>query len=46
MGEAEAVILLDLDEPDPRCSNIALYTAVSRAKNLLYVIKNQSGSDS
>jgi hypothetical protein len=36
--EADAVILLDVDEKDERWSDNALYTAISRAKHLLYII--------
>lgn len=36
--ESDAVILLDVDENDERWSELALYTAVSRAKHLLYII--------
>ena len=38
--EADMVILLDVDESDPRWNNNGMYTAASRAKTLLYVIKN------
>lgn len=37
--EAEVVILLDVDETDPRWSSKNLYTAASRAKHALFVIK-------
>jgi DNA helicase IV len=36
--EADSVILLDVDKTDPRWSDLALYTAISRAKHLLYII--------
>jgi hypothetical protein len=36
--EADAVILLDVDKSDARWSDLALYTAISRAKHLLYII--------
>ena len=36
--EADAVILLDVDKTDTRWSDLALYTAASRAKHLLYFI--------
>ena len=37
--DADIVILLDVDEDDSRWNNSGIYTAASRAKNLLYVIK-------
>jgi len=37
--EADAVILLDVDPNDARWNKSALYTAISRAKFLLYVLK-------
>lgn len=37
--EADAVILLDVDKEDERWSDTALYTAISRAKHLLYIIR-------
>ncbi len=37
--EAEAVILLDVDSRDERWNDSALYTAISRARHLLYVIR-------
>jgi len=36
--EADAVILLDVDSNDERWNSSALYTAISRAKHLLYII--------
>ena len=36
--EADAVILLDVDSKDPRWNREGLYTAMSRAKHLLYII--------
>ncbi len=36
--EADVVILLDVDRDDQRWSQRALYTAISRARHLLYVI--------
>jgi len=36
--ESDIVILLDVDKNDPRWDNNGIYTAASRAKNLLYVI--------
>ena len=41
--EADAVILLDVDDQDERWSSLAFYTAISRAKHLLYII--QKGHD-
>ncbi|MCP4179711.1 MAG: AAA family ATPase [bacterium] len=37
--EADVVILLDVDKNDPRWDDNGMYTAVSRAKNLLYVLR-------
>jgi hypothetical protein len=37
--EADAVILLDVDQADLRWSNQAIYTTASRAKHLLYVVR-------
>lgn len=37
--EADAVILLDVDPDDDRWSDSALYTAISRTRHLLYVIR-------
>ena len=37
--DADIVILLDLDKSDSRWNHSGIYTAASRAKNLLYVIK-------
>ena len=37
--EADIVILLDVDENDPRWNDNGIYTAASRAKNLLYVLR-------
>jgi len=37
--EADAVILLDVNSNDPRWNKNALYTAISRAKFLLYILK-------
>ena len=36
--ESDVVILLDVDPKDDRWSKNALYTAISRAKFLLYVL--------
>ncbi len=36
--EADAVILLDVNRDDNRWDNTGLYTAISRAKHLLYII--------
>jgi DNA helicase IV len=36
--EADAVILIDIDLKDKNWNRSALYTAVSRAKFLLYVL--------
>ncbi|HSW57790.1 MAG TPA: NERD domain-containing protein [Dehalococcoidales bacterium] len=36
--ESDAVILLDVDNSDPRWCEQAMYTATSRAKHLLYII--------
>jgi hypothetical protein len=37
--EADAVILLDVDEADPRWTPRAVYTTASRAKHLLYIVR-------
>ena len=37
--EADVVILLDVDPEDHRWNKNALYTAISRAKYLLYILK-------
>ena len=37
--EADAVILLDVDAQDPRWNREGLYTAMSRAKHLLFIIR-------
>lgn len=37
--EADAVILLDVDQNDPRWQKEALCTAISRAKHLLFIIR-------
>ncbi len=39
--EADAVILLDVDSKDERWADPALYTAMSRARHLLYVIHKE-----
>ena len=36
--EADVVILLDVDRNDERWDSTALYTAISRARHLLYII--------
>ena len=36
--EADAVILLDVDQNDERWDSTALYTAISRAKHFLHII--------
>jgi len=36
--EASVAILIDVDKSDPRWSDNALYTAMSRAQNLLIIL--------
>ena len=42
--EADVVILLDVDRKDPMWDTNAFYTAISRAKFLLYIIYKDGGN--